>query len=258
MLDTIRRSRIIAAAAVSALFIAVAFVGVVRGSAPQKGADKEGGPLPVVYTVRLISPAPGDVLVAGQRTTVTWEASISKGFDLTWCEQEIYLSIDGGKTPAMRISPQLDPKAQSFDWVVPDAPTDKAVLDLRFGCEGTYPETAHPQTASTFVIARSASPTPTVSLKSLASSQVAPGEKVTIGWDSSVDDVAFYEIKVSYDQGAHFHRLAKTTKTEYTWKVPADMAGHATFKVVAHTNSGELVESSTSARPDVLLRKSLE
>jgi len=257
MLDTIRKSRIIAAAAISALFIAVAFVGVVRGSAAQKSSDKDGGSPPAVYTVRLISPAPGDVLVAGQRTTVTWEASVSKGFELTWCEQELYLSIDGGQTAAMRISPQLDPRAHSFEWTVPNSPTDMAVLDLRFGCEGTYPETAHPQTASTFIIAGGI-PKPTVSIRSLGRSEAAPGEKVTIGWDSSVDDVAFYEIKVSYDQGAHFHRLAKTDKTEYTWKVPADMAGHATFKVVAHTNGGELVESVTSARPDLLLRRSAE
>ena len=255
MLHNIRRSVLIAGAAVTVLFIAVAFVGVGRGSAAQ-GPRRES-PESVAYSVRLISPAPGDVLVAGQRTTITWDALLPK-IDLTWCEQEITLSLDGGKTATMRLTPQLDPRAKSFDWVVPDAPTEKAVLVLRFGCEGTFRETAYPQTDSVFTIASSSSSTPKVSLKSLGSSEVTPGESVTIGWDSTVDDVAFYEIKVSYDQGAHFHRLAKTSNTEYWWKVPSDTVGHATFKVVAHTRSGELVESSTSAKPDLMLRRAIE
>jgi hypothetical protein len=255
MLHNIRRSVLIAAAVVTVLFIAVAFVGVGRGSAAQ-GPRRES-PDSVAYSVRLISPAPGDVLVAGQRTTITWDALLPK-IDLTWCEQEITLSLDGGKTATMRLTPQLDPRAKSFDWLVPDAPTEKAVLILRFGCEGTFQETAYPQTQSVFTIASSSSPTPKVSLRSLASSEVAPGESVTIGWDSNVADVSFYEVKVSYDQGAHFHRLAKTDKTEYSWKVPSDMSGHATFKVVAHTKSGELVESSTSAKPDLMLRRAIE
>jgi hypothetical protein len=62
MLDTIRRSQIIAVVAVSVFFIAVAFVSIGRGSTAQK-PGKDGGPLPVVYSVRLISPAAGDVLV---------------------------------------------------------------------------------------------------------------------------------------------------------------------------------------------------
>jgi len=256
MLDTIRRSKTVAAVAVSVFFIAVAFVNVGRGSSMQKGPAKDGGPVPVVYSVRLISPAAGDVLVPGQRTTITWQSSISKGFDITWCEQEIYLSVDGGKSTAMRISPQLDPAAQSFDWVVPNAPTDSAVIDLRFGCEGTLRETAYPQTAAIFKIAGSSSPPPIVSIKSLGSSEAAPGDTVTIGWDSTVDDVDFYEIKVSYDQGAHFHRLAKTDKTEFSWTIPSDIVGHATFKVMAHTKGGEVVESSTNAKPDLLLRNS--
>ena len=33
-------------------------------------------------------------------------------------------------------------------------PTNAAVLDIRFGCEGWYPESYAPQPASTFVIAK--------------------------------------------------------------------------------------------------------
>jgi hypothetical protein len=116
----------------------------------------------------------------------------------------------------------------------------------------------NPQTASAFIISKAPSLTPTVQLKSLSSQEAIAGERVEIGWDSNVEDVAYYEIKVSYDQGAHFHRLGKTVRTEYSWKVPSDFAGHATFKVVAHTQSGAVVESVTSAKPNLLVRSRME
>jgi hypothetical protein len=54
--------------------------------------------------------------------------------DLSWCELELYLSVDGGATFPFRITPQLDPRAAFFYWTVPNMPTATAVLDIRFGC----------------------------------------------------------------------------------------------------------------------------
>ena len=70
------------------------------------------------------------------------------------CEMEVWLSVDGGRTFPMWISPWLNAKAQSFDWTVPNMLTNAAVLDIRFGCEQFYPETYAPQPASTFMIAK--------------------------------------------------------------------------------------------------------
>jgi hypothetical protein len=70
------------------------------------------------------------------------------------CEMEVWLSVDGGSTFTMWISPWLDPKAQYFDWTVPNTPTNAAVMDIRFGCEPGYPESYAPQPAATFVIAK--------------------------------------------------------------------------------------------------------
>jgi hypothetical protein len=42
----------------------------------------------------------------------------------------------------------------SYLWTVPNLPTNAAVMDIRFGCEGWYPESYAPQPASTFVIAK--------------------------------------------------------------------------------------------------------
>ena len=73
---------------------------------------------------------------------------------------EVWLSLDGGKTYSMIISPWMDPKAQYFWWTVPNMPTNAAVLDVRFGCEPGYPECYAPQPASTFVIANGPAPGP--------------------------------------------------------------------------------------------------
>jgi hypothetical protein len=42
--------------------------------------------------------------------------------------------------------------AQNHDWIVPNTPTNAAVLDIRFGCLNLYPETSSLQVQSAFVI----------------------------------------------------------------------------------------------------------
>jgi hypothetical protein len=103
------------------------------------------------YRAKLISPRAGQVLVPGQQVRVEWRATLPD-VDPSWCEMEIWLSLDGGRTYSMWISPILDPRARFFYWTVPNTPSNAAVLDIRFGCEQFYPETYNPQTASTFVI----------------------------------------------------------------------------------------------------------
>ena len=105
------------------------------------------------YSARLISPTLGQVLHPGQQIRVEWK-TVLPNTNLGACEMEVWLSVDGGRTFPMWISPWLNPKATYFDWTVPNMPTNAAVLDVRFGCEPGYPETYSPQPASTFVIAK--------------------------------------------------------------------------------------------------------
>jgi hypothetical protein len=108
-------------------------------------ADKEK------YRAHLISPKPGQVLVPGQVVRVAWSADFPD-VDLTMCETEVLLSLDGGRTIYMLLTEQRNPKVQYFDWTVPNAPTNTAVLDIRFGCLNIYPETRSLQLQSAFVI----------------------------------------------------------------------------------------------------------
>ena len=49
------------------------------------------------YSAKLISPKAGEVLMPGQVVRVEWTA-VFPDVDLTMCETEILLSLDGGRT----------------------------------------------------------------------------------------------------------------------------------------------------------------
>ena len=103
-----------------------------------------------IYCAELISPTAGEVLVPGQVVRVEWK-SVLPDMDLNWCETEIRLSLDGGRTFTW-ITGERDPREKYFDWTVPNTPTNAAVLDIHFGCLGYYPETTSLQVQSPFVI----------------------------------------------------------------------------------------------------------
>jgi hypothetical protein len=110
---------------------------------------------PPPYNPVLISPTAGQVLSAGQTIRVEWQNSIpNQGGYPAYCEIELWLSLDGGWTWAVQITPSMDPNTRFFYWVVPNTPTNSALLDIRFGGEPFYPETHHAQNASLFVIAK--------------------------------------------------------------------------------------------------------
>jgi hypothetical protein len=104
------------------------------------------------YSARLISPRPGQVLIAGQVVRIEWTADFPN-VDLEMCETEVLLSLDGGRTIYMLLTEQRNPTVHYFDWTVPSTPpTNAAVLDIRFGCLNLYPETSSLQVQSAFVI----------------------------------------------------------------------------------------------------------
>jgi len=123
--------------------------------APQSPETALARPQPRDYTARLISPKPGQVLVPGQVVRIQWKADFPN-VDLTMCEAEVLLSLDGGRTIYMRLMESRNPTVEYFDWTVPNTPTNDAVLDIRFGCLNIYPETVSLQVQSSFVISPSA------------------------------------------------------------------------------------------------------
>ena len=103
------------------------------------------------YSAKLISPRPGQVVNPGQVVRIAWTADFPN-VDLSMCETEVLLSLDGGRTIYMLLTEQRNPRIQYFDWTVPNTPTNQAVLDIRFGCLNIYPETSSLQLRSVFAI----------------------------------------------------------------------------------------------------------
>ena len=119
--------------------------------APQSPGTASARPYKKKYSAKLISPRPGEVLIPGQVVRIQWAADFPD-VDLTMCETELLLSLDGGRTIYMMLTEQRRPNVQYFDWTVPNTPTNAAVLDIRFGCLNLYPETPSLQIQSAFVI----------------------------------------------------------------------------------------------------------
>jgi hypothetical protein len=119
--------------------------------APQLPKTALSQPFKPGYRAKLISPRAGQVLIPGQVVRIQWTADFPS-VDLSMCETEVLLSLDGGRTIYMLVTEQRNPNVQYFDWTVPNAPTNEAVLDIRFGCLNLYPETRSLQLQSAFVI----------------------------------------------------------------------------------------------------------
>ncbi|MES1241852.1 MAG: hypothetical protein ABUT39_09560 [Acidobacteriota bacterium] len=81
---------------------------------------------------RLVSPADGAELLAGSEMTLEWTGSGLPGGVEEW---EAFLSLDGGRTWPLRITPHLDISIRRFSFRVPAFPTRDARLLLRFGDE---------------------------------------------------------------------------------------------------------------------------
>ncbi len=84
-------------------------------------------------SLRLISPTEGQRLAPGASARIEWE---DRGLlDRHETEWEAFLSLDGGRTYPIRLTPHLDLALSGFSFEVPDLPSRDARLLLRFGNE---------------------------------------------------------------------------------------------------------------------------
>lgn len=211
--------------------------------------------------VRLVSPQRGDVLRAGEVITIRWEfvqngTTIPPGADLSWCEQEIFLSLDGGRSLDRRITIHLDPAVRSTQWTVPNTPSDQAVLDVHYGCEadGLPNETPNVQKQAMFRIVSSGIKPPEVAMKAMPK-DVFAGDELDLSWESDVPNLDHFDVQVSYNRGAEFVTVASTSESNVTWTVPSDYVGNLTFRVVAVATDGTTVESPTLVRGHRLVKR---
>lgn len=133
----------------------------------------------VAQPVRLVAPQAGTALVAGSAAELEW-APLA-GFErLSRVEEwEAFLSLDGGATFPLRITPHLDQDLRRFRFQIPAIPAADVRILLRFGDE--HRETAV-ELPERFSIAASAVQVPALDLSlGLASRAVLPGEPARPG-----------------------------------------------------------------------------
>ena len=82
--------------------------------------------------VRLVTPQAGATLAAGSTAELEWTPDARLPGVEEW---EAFLSLDGGATYPVRITPHLDQDLRRVRWQVPPIPTPDARLLLRFGDE---------------------------------------------------------------------------------------------------------------------------
>ncbi len=224
----------------AALFMAVALVGASTPAAAQskdsgKAPDKEGSPASFVLT----SPKNGEVLRGGQEIQITWDLTLDKEItEHPFGEMEFFL--DTAEGVHLRITPQLSLKARTFNWTVPNISTKTARLSLQCGIEGEGDRFRFFQTG-TFVI-QALRRGPAIMLNAMPEAAKA-GDEMEISWTANLDGYTSYDVMVSYDRGAHFHKAGTTTETRYALKVDEDFAGSITVQIVSRRTDGTKVRS---------------
>jgi hypothetical protein len=99
-------------------------------------------------SLRLIAPAQGTTLRGGSFAELRWSAAKLPAAAEEW---EAFLSIDGGKYYAFRVTPHLEIDRRSFTFIVPNVDTRAARILIRVGDE--VRET-HFEAHGTFAITR--------------------------------------------------------------------------------------------------------
>ncbi|MEA2239200.1 MAG: hypothetical protein QOC81_3924 [Thermoanaerobaculia bacterium] len=99
-------------------------------------------------SLRLLAPASGATLRGGSFAELRWSAGQLPASAEEW---EAFLSVDGGKYYAFRVTPHLEIDRRSFTFIVPNVDTHDARILIRTGDEV---HEAHFETRESFSIVR--------------------------------------------------------------------------------------------------------
>jgi hypothetical protein len=187
----------------------------------------------------LLTPSAGVVLKAGSQVLVTWDMTLDREFIANeWAEMEYVLETGEGVN--MRITPQMTVDKRSFTWTVPNLNTTTARLVLQCGIEGEGEQYRFVQ-GGTFTI-KAARTDPYILINSLRGN-MNPGQNLDISWTSNLPAGTPFDVMVSFNRGAHFHKAGTTTDTRFAFPVEADFAGAITVQIVGARPDGRKVQS---------------
>jgi hypothetical protein len=84
--------------------------------------------------IEILAPASGPSLTSGLPAELAWEPAPGARLP-AGDEWEAFLSLDGGKSYTVRITPHLHRTVRRITWTVPEVPSDAVRILLRFGDE---------------------------------------------------------------------------------------------------------------------------
>lgn len=129
--------------------------------------------------VTLLAPRNGERLEGGREATLMWSAGALPGHVEEW---EAFLSVDGGKYYAVRVTPHLDARVRTVRWRVPNIAATNARLMLRVGDEEREQVIELPQT---FTIVPRTPLAELPAIESDAGERALPDGEPTVEWVSS-------------------------------------------------------------------------
>jgi hypothetical protein len=102
-----------------------------RGSSAVLALLAFGAASAAAASPRLLQPSPGTSIDSGSVLRIEWSGAPHRAR-----EWEAFLSLDGGRSFPLRVTPHLEVAARSFDWIVPRLSSADARIRLRFGRDG--------------------------------------------------------------------------------------------------------------------------
>jgi len=226
----------------AALFLAVLILGASTPATAQIKGSADGGATggdTTTSSFLLTNPHSGDVLRGGQQVQITWDLTLDKSITSDpFAEMEFFLQTNEGVR--MRITPQMSVTARTFTWTVPNINTKTAKLVLQAGTEGGGDRYTFAQSGTFYIVTLRGSNS--IFLNAMQE-EVKPGEDVEISWTSNLDGYTSYDVMVSYDRGAHFHKARTTTETRFALPVDDDFARSITVQIVSRRADGSKVKS---------------
>lgn len=142
------------------------------------GPSEASGPA----AVRLLAPADGAVLSGGATATLAWEPGPGMSLDGA-DEWEAFLSLDGGATWPVRITPHLDLSLRRVTFPVPSVPSDDVRLLLRVGDEQSEAPFEVPGTFTiTAITANPSALLPAAVTRYATGESALPGGRGVVAW----------------------------------------------------------------------------
>lgn len=167
--------------------------------------------------VRLVAPANGVTLRGGSFAELRWTAAQAPPAAEEW---EAFLSVDGGKYYAFRVTPHLDIALRRFTFVVPNVATRHARILIRTGNEV---QELHFESHGTFAIERDPNAEQVVRRLRFGHGEAArEGDPAVLSWaDGARNGSGVTQQSSPAAQPDSFRPLAKDTSHASGLLVPA-------------------------------------